>query len=116
MVELQFVGRPRPTDLITWISIAKSFFIVIWAVSLTLSTITASSVLDSDEILVVRNHTGMNDVFEQTECIASFSPLYTITSATISFIIPGIVSDLYFITLCLENQQKMDKLIPGFNG
>ena len=63
-------------------------FIAIWAVSIFLSTVT-TRVMDLNKVLVVRNHSGIQSYIQQTECIAFFSPLYTITSATISFIIPG---------------------------
>jgi len=70
---------------------AAYVILVIWVVSLTLSTVTSTSVMLSDDIYVTRNHTGFTEVFEQTECIASFSPLYTLTSATISFVLPGLL-------------------------
>ncbi|CAG5077854.1 Oidioi.mRNA.OKI2018_I69.PAR.g8828.t1.cds [Oikopleura dioica] len=98
---------------------ADQVIVIVWIISVTVSALTVHSV-DEENQLMLRSRLFNQSDSMRWECVASFSPFYAICSATVSFIIPGIiivVSNIGIITVSAKlNERNRKRMLSSPAG
>lgn len=112
---------------------ADQVIVIVWIISVTVSALTVHSV-DEENQLMLRSRLFNQSDSMRWECVASFSPFYAIwlvfldsngfhyllSSATVSFIIPGIiivVSNIGIITVSAKlNERNRKRMLSSPAG